>query len=655
MVYRLTAVLALVLPALAFAEPPPVASFTNFPAYSGMKISPSGTHLAFIRQTTEFEAIAVLELKEMKQASQTAFGNLVGIDSFVWANDSRLLIAPTRRFPGYTASKQPTGEILGIDADGKQVELLFGYAAGEEAKGRSLQRRESVYAAADVIDVLPADPDNVIIQTIGYGIEGTFNAAYTMHIRTGRTRKLATSPVRNGEFLTDADHHVALVYGQDAEGNNHVYYRSRESGDWELKANSGIDKGSLWPVARAGKPGSFYVLDDRDAETRGVFIWTPETGEHRLLFRHPVADITRAGVDQAGVAWGFRYVDHFPEYWYPDPEHPLARLHRGLRAQFPDHDVSITSQTDDNRLAVARISGPRTPSVFFVVDIGTGKLMQKLVSRPSLAPTALASVDPIEIVARDGLKIRGYLTVPGGVDARRLPMIVLVHGGPHGVYDGYGFDYEAQLFASRGYAVLQVNFRGSGGRGREFESAGYGKWGLEMQDDITDAVRWAIQDGVADPKRICIAGASYGAYSALTGVYREPEMFRCAVGMAGVYDLPLLFERGDIQTITRGMNYLKFAVGTDTEELKRRSPVYNAEKIRTPVLLLHGKIDERAPFEHAKRMREALEKAGNPPEWFTEWGEGHGFLDEGNRQAAYERLLDFFDRHIGKAAGARPE
>jgi dipeptidyl aminopeptidase/acylaminoacyl peptidase len=170
-----------------------------------------------------------------------------------------------------------------------------------------------------------------------------------------------------------------------------------------------------------------------------------------------------------------------------------------------------------------------------------------------------------------------------------------------------------------------------------------------MQDDITDGVRWAIGDGVADPKRICIYGGSYGAYAALTGAFREPDMFRCAVGMAGVYDLPLMFEKGDIQTVKSGINYLKVAVGTDTEELKRRSPVYNADKIRAKVLLLHGKIDERAPFEHAKRMRAALEKAGNPPEWSTEWGEGHGFFDPANRAAAYELMLKFFDKHLGAA------
>jgi len=194
--------------------------------------------------------------------------------------------------------------------------------------------------------------------------------------------------------------------------------------------------------------------------------------------------------------------------------------------------------------------------------------------------------------------------------------------------------------------VLQINYRGSGGRGREFEAAGYGKWGREMQDDITDGVRWAIADGAIDPNRICIFGSSYGAYAALTGAYREPDLFRCAIGMSGVYDLPMMFEKGDIPRTDYGVRYLEEAVGTDQEELKRRSPAYNAERIKASVLLIHGAQDQRAPIQHAVRMKAALEKAGNPPEWLTESGEAHGFQDEKHRALAYEKILDFLAKHL---------
>jgi dipeptidyl aminopeptidase/acylaminoacyl peptidase len=257
------------------------------------------------------------------------------------------------------------------------------------------------------------------------------------------------------------------------------------------------------------------------------------------------------------------------------------------------------------------------------------------------------------VKVRDGVKIRGYLTTPKG-KSKNLPMIVLVHGGPHGPFDDYDFNYEPQLLASRGYAVLQVNYRGSGGRGREFMVSGYRHWGHEMQNDITDAVKWAIGYGVADRNRICIYGGSYGAYAALTGAYREPDMFKCAVGLAGIYDLPLMFNRGDIKDLKSGVRYLNDVLGGDEADLRERSPVYNAEKIKAAVLLIHGKEDERAPFEHAKRMREALQKAGNPPEWLSEGGEAHGIFNEDHRAQVYELMLAFFAKHIGTASELAP-
>jgi dipeptidyl aminopeptidase/acylaminoacyl peptidase len=160
-------------------------------------------------------------------------------------------------------------------------------------------------------------------------------------------------------------------------------------------------------------------------------------------------------------------------------------------------------------------------------------------------------------------------------------------------------------------------------------------------------VRWAIQEGVADANRICIYGGSFGAYSALVGVSREPTMFKCAVGMAGVYDLPLLYSRGDVEKSRRGVNFLKDAVGDDEKDLQARSPVYSARSITAKVLLLHGADDFRAPLEHAKRMREALVEAGNPPEWIVEGGEDHGFSNPENRVSAYTRILEFIDRNIG--------
>jgi dipeptidyl aminopeptidase/acylaminoacyl peptidase len=473
-----------------------------------------------------------------------------------------------------------------------------------------------------------------------------------MDVSSGLLARIAMSPIHDGTFLTDLSHRVVFVYGEDRDGNNATYYRPPTGGDWKLIAGGDSTGGSMKPVGPWGTSGEFLVLDNRDAPTTGVFVYSPADGSSKLLFRKPEVDISGWHTDAAGNPWVFTYEDPYPGYWYPDPQHPLAEVHQWLTANFKGFRIDIESSTSDMSHVVAALSAPRTPLVFLYVDAKNKKVLQNIPARPDLKPQDLADVEAIEFHARDGLVIRGLLTVPNVAEKKNLPMIVLVHGGPHGVFDRYGFDYEAQLFASRGYAVLQVNYRGSGGRGRLFEAAGYRKWGAEMQDDVTDAVRWAIGGGIADSKRVCIYGGSYGAYSALAGAFREPEMFQCAVGMSGIYDLPLMFKRGDIHTVTADVNYLKTALGTDEEDLKRRSPVYNADKIHTAVMLLHGKDDERAPIEHAERMRDALRKAGNPPEWMTEWGEGHGFLDEGHRAEAFGNILDFFAKHLGSATPA---
>lgn len=651
MTARAACLLALWVPLAAAAEPPPVSAFTDFPKYESMKISPDGRHLAFSRHTTEHEIITIMRYPELKLSGQAHFGDRIDIDSFLWANNNRLLISPTRRFPGLMDFKAPTGEIIGINADGRADEMLFGWAAGQDQRDTRIARRQSTYAAAEVVARLPATPDEVLIQTFGYSNEGDFNSVYRMNVNSGKLRRVVGSPLRNGRFLVDENREVVFVWGRDREGNPHVYWRKPEDAEWKLFSSATADEGWLLPVAPTGRSGEFHGVGDEDAPVDGVFRLAPATGEKQLLYRHPVASTGLAGVDPSGKAWGFVYHDHVPRYWYPDDKLPLAQLHQWLRGVFRGHDIGITSATDDLSLAIVSVSGPQSPDTYYVVDVPGRKLQVALASRPDLKADQLAKVEPIEFTARDGLKIRGFITTPRGAPDKGLPMVVSVHGGPHGVHDKYGFDWETQLFASRGYAVLQVNYRGSGGRGREFLTAGYGRWGREMQDDITDGVRWAIGDGVADPKRICIFGGSYGAYAALTGAFREPDLFRCAIGMAGVYDLPLMFEKGDIQSRESGVNYLERAIGTDIEELKRRSPVYNADKIKAKVLLLHGKLDERTPFEHAKRMRDALEKAGNPPEWTTEWGEGHGFFDEDNRAAAYQRILDFLEKNLGAAGG----
>ena len=203
-----------------------------------------------------------------------------------------------------------------------------------------------------------------------------------------------------------------------------------------------------------------------------------------------------------------------------------------------------------------------------------------------------------------------------------------------------------QLLANRGYTVLQVNFRGSGGYGMDFESAGFGEWGAKMQDDVTDATRWAIEQKIAPADRICIFGTSYGGFAALMGAAREPDVYRCAIGYAGVYDLELMWESGDVPDSRGGRAYLQRVIGSDVAKLRAQSPVNNAQNIKVPVLLIHGKSDWRVDYEQAERMKAALEKHNKKLEWMALSREGHGAYDENTRREVYERILQFLDANL---------
>ena len=259
----------------------------------------------------------------------------------------------------------------------------------------------------------------------------------------------------------------------------------------------------------------------------------------------------------------------------------------------------------------------------------------------------MGTVRAVLIQARDGETLHGVLTLPPGSDGKGLPMIVNPHGGPIGIRDDFAFNTETQMLAHAGYAVLQVNFRGSGGYGRRFTQLGAKQWGLKMQDDLTDATKWAIAQGIAAPDRICLYGASYGAYASLMGVAKEPSLYRCAVGYVGVYDLDKVV-REDSADSNFGKQYTSQWIGR-SGQLAATSPNRLAAQVKVPVFLAAGGEDRIAPVEHTELMAAALRKAGVPVETLYFRNESHGFYALEHRREYYTKLLDFLARHLGGA------
>ena len=334
--------------------------------------------------------------------------------------------------------------------------------------------------------------------------------------------------------------------------------------------------------------------------------------------------------------------------WQPD--HPDAKTMTELQAAFPGRIVLGVSASEDRNLLVLYVYSDRDSGAYYLFDRQARKASIITRAKPWLDAAKQAPQRGIAFKARDGKSVRGLLSVPPNSAGKNLPLVVLPHGGPFGVTDNWGHDPEVQILAQHGYAVLQVNFRGSGGYGHQFTKIGERQWGRAMQDDVTDATRWAISEGIADPGRICIYGASYGGYAALMGPIREPGLYRCAVGLSGVSDLSRLARWASLRRDDLGELYFNRVVGQDKAELAAHSPVMLADKIKVPVMLAHGGLDGIVPVQHAEAMVKALRKAGSPVELTVYPSTGHTIRIEKHEQDFYARLLAFLDKHIG----ARP-
>ena len=329
-----------------------------------------------------------------------------------------------------------------------------------------------------------------------------------------------------------------------------------------------------------------------------------------------------------------------------EPNHPEARALAGLIKAFPNHDISFGNASKDGRLRVFLASSDVDPGSYYLFDVQKGTATFLVSSRRWLKPEQLAPMRPIKFAARDGKTLHGYLTTPRGVEAKNLPVVVFVHGGPHGPRDSWGFDPYVQAMATRGYAVLQINFRGSGGYGSAFERAGYRQWGTSMQDDLTDGLRWAAQQGYVDAKRACIFGGSYGGYAALMSPVREQGLYRCAIGYVGVYSLPMMTEKGDIPQREAGRNYLKRVLPESEDERRRQSPAYNADKLNLPIMLVHGAKDERVPIAQMEFLMDRMKAAGKAPEAvLVKPKEGHGFVRPEHNVELFQALIAFLDKH----------
>lgn len=415
---------------------------------------------------------------------------------------------------------------------------------------------------------------------------------------------------------------------------------------WELINDESSSGQWRSPYGFAADNRTAYLRVNHRSGPDSIIAYNTESREEREVARHAVVDPQVVLHSDFGTPIGAYFKHGKATRVFFDPSSEDARLQKMVEEALPQHDVTVTSTTRDNDLQLILATSDTDPGSYYLLETATRAMHFLMARRDKIDPDQMASRSSIALKARDDLMLHGYLTLPRGSAGKNMPMVLLPHGGPFGIHDDWTFDTDAQLLANAGYAVLQLNFRGSGNYGHAFRVAGARQWGRAMQDDLTDATQWAIREGIADPNRICIYGASYGAYAALMGVAKSPDLYRCAVGYVGVYDLPRML-REDRKAGSAPLRTWQYEwIGDDDAVLASVSPNRLAERIKVPVFLAAGGEDKVAPIEHSYMMERALLKHDVPVKTLYYRNEGHGFYDAGNRSEYYEKLLEFLDQHL---------
>ncbi|RDJ00466.1 S9 family peptidase [Dyella solisilvae] len=619
--------------------------------FTDVLLSPDGRYISALapRPNTPYEnMLAVIDTTTGKPVSSIRAGSRNEILEYRWVNDHRLVLAFATRV-GSLATPSPTGELMAFDADGNHGIYLFGARGNVSADSNHMQQgglRRDAYAK--LLSSAPfGDERFLLVQTQPFTDhrEGSVPSIERLDVASGESRRVLEGPAPDVSMTLDHTGEVRAAYSDG------LLWTREAHGKWTLSNNPNASHVGISPIGFNHDNTRLYVEVTHPEGPDSIELMDLQSSERTLLYRGEFADPGELlpaadGSDFYGVITG----DGVQAVHFFDLHGIEAQITDALAASFPGQLIRLTSFTRDGRLAIVDVSSDRNPGDYYLFDLDKSQARYLFSERRWLPTKRMRPMQPIALNARDGVQLHGFLTEPEGKGP--FPMVVLPHGGPHGLFDQWMFDEETQLLASRGYAVLQINYRGSGGYGAHFENMGYRQWGLAMQDDITDATRWAIREGHADSARVCIYGGSYGGYAALEGAVREPDLYRCAIGYAGVYDLRLQLTKSDTQRTDSGLDYLHEAMGDDTADLLRRSPIAGADQIKANLLLIHGYLDERAPYAHFKALTNALDKQRKHYESLVESSEGHGFFLLDHQLAMYDKLLDFLARNIGPSSAA---
>ena len=628
--------------------PLPVEAFASLANVSQLQLAPDGKHTVSLvrfgssdsKHSGTLVTVNAVDSEKIYHILRTDNKKFV-INWIRWANNRQVLVSA--RFPAQRYGI-PTTETRAVKID-------FEERIPKPIISRIFFSKQSWIPQFqdNVIDILPSDSDNILM-ALSLS-KPSSSSVHKVNLKTGQIKRVQRNKSKIQDWITDRQNRVRVaIHFDDTEYQ--IKVRNLEEKKWEaLWTFNSFSEDQVWPLGFDSDPNILYVNAYHQGKL-AIFKMdlsvSPPAKE--LVLNNPQYDVDGSLIYSTvknEVIGATHSDDSGYLFWHPE----YKGLQKGINKALPNTTNYIYSFSENERRYVVLATSDIDAGTFYVGDRDEKRLYPIAYRYTDLIPELMAEKQSLSYQARDGLEIEAFLTLPKGEIKKSLPSVIFPHGGPIS-YDNSGFDYWTQFFANRGYAVLQMNFRGSSGYGFDFMTSGLKNWGQEMQNDVEDGTRWLIEQGIADPERICIVGASYGGYAALMEATKSPSLYQCAISFAGVSDVEYL-----VKSSRRYLNHqvVKEQIGSDYKQLRKYSPVRHAKKMVIPILLVHGSKDRSVRVNHSRKMAKALKKAKKSVHYIEQKNGDHYLSNQTHRIELFNAMEQFLNKYLAPKTIANNE
>ena len=637
--------------------------FGSLPDVSNVKISPNGKFVGVQQRTEETIVVKIIDLDNAQLLSVHNFGSKGQITDFFWATDKRLVFTVARENSRNTEIYN-VGQLVAANIDGKRTKLIAGFGSAPDSRqGVRNRDRTNPDRPAIIVHRLPKDSNKILVSFFD---NAGFNELAELDINNGKVSYVTTSPVIYPNWIFNNEGKLMGVSSSTLENNSEIFLFKPNLPQGSLSSRQCSQKQNCYvpPIREDNKRpgwvffkdfefpkgasiegftpnGKMMVTEYMDENTSGLYEYDLKENTYELIFRDSRVDITAVASSLDDGPYGIRLDNGKPEYLYLSEPNRLKNLHLKFYEAFPAQKTTITSYSKDYSRAVGIVMADVNPGTYYLMDMEKNQIspLGRYWSKTSY--DSLAEMKVINFKNRYGDEIQSYFTE--AVGKKNAPTIVMPHGGPW-ARDYWRFHPEVQFLAAEGFNVLQNNIRGSTGYGLEHTAHVYGNF-ANVLTDMFDSIEHLDSEGVIDKNNVCVYGGSYGGYAATQGPMMRPDLFKCAISEAGLYDINAQYSSGDIKMMRGGRKFLEDTFG-DGEKAEDMSPINYAYKLKTPYMLIHGKKDVRTPYKEAEAFMKALDKNGIKYEKMIIEKETHGFSKEENRIEKMKRISAFFRKHL---------